>query len=148
MANPVSPKKSDYKKLKPDQIPEVMAYQEAKQMLDLFDEANRDLIEARRDLLDDVEQKAQKAIEVVRSQEVSCGDFKISSVTTAYNIEDLRKYLGDADFLRLGGTYATQTVFDFDRTKLESLIKSNQIPATIADAIRKVTLRYSQPKIK
>lgn len=127
-------------------IPEVAAYEEAKQMLDAFRAVNEQVFSTYADLVDDLNQKREAADKVVRAQEASCGDWDLYQYQTKYDAKALFEALGRDGFLAVGGKLKKVTEYDVDKAKVKMAISSKQIPEEVAEAVVTVSPRYHAPK--
>ena len=76
-------------------IPEVRAYEESKEMLNVFMQANSQVFDTYHQLTEDLNQKLEAADKVVRSQGVSVSDWDLYQFQTKVDAETL--FLGDGE---------------------------------------------------
>lgn len=130
----------------PNTIPEVVAYREIKEMIDIFKKRHDHVFSAYDKLLDELSQKRGAADKVVRAKEVSCDDWDLYQFQTKINPDKLYNALGMDDFLRVGGTTSTQTIYQVDKAKLEAAVARGEVPKEVADEVIVRSPRYHAPK--
>ena len=130
----------------PNSIEEVRAYEEAKEMLDLFVENNIQTFETYRNLVEELNIKRQAADKVVREKKVSCSDWDWYQTQITYDPEKLYEHMGRDEFLKVGGTLRTQTVYSIDKSRVEASISKGAIPKDVVEDIKKETAKYHAPK--
>lgn len=116
-------------------IPEVLEYNEAKEMLQAFCEANAQIFRTYDTLAENLNQKREVADKAVRGKEVSCGDWELYQYATKYNAIALYEALGREQFLKVGGKLEKITNYDVDKVKIQSAIASKAISKEIADQV-------------
>lgn len=129
-----------------DQIPEVRQYEDAKEMLEEFVKNNPTVFEAYKVLKADLQQKREAADKIVRAKEVSCSDWDLYQYQTKVDAEALYNALGMDAFLKYGGSTATKTVYDADKTKVEAAIARGDISKELGDTVLVKSPRYHAPK--
>jgi hypothetical protein len=134
------------REVEPESIPEVMAYRESRDMLDAFMQSNIEVFEAYKQLVADVNQKREAADKVVRAKNVSCGDWDIYQEQTKYDPQLLYEALGREQFMRVGGSCETQTVYGLDKAKFEAAYARGEVPDEVREVVRTVSPRYKAPK--
>ena len=126
-------------------IPEVAAFEDVRQRLAAFKEANKAFFDYLDALSEEYNQKLEAADKAVRARGVSCGEFELYQYNTKYNPELLYQYLGRDRFLEVGGKIIQQTVYDVDKGLVDAAIASKTIPENIAGEVRKKEARYHKP---
>lgn len=130
----------------PNTIPEVAAYRETKDMIDMFRQRHSHIFEAYDNLLEDLAQKREAADKIVRAKQVSCDDWDLYQFQTKIHPDKLYNALGMDGFLRVGGSTSVQTIYDVDKAKLEAAIARGEVPAEVANEVIVKSPRYHAPK--
>lgn len=130
----------------PESIPEVIAYTEAKEMLEAFIGHNARVFSTYFSLLDSLSQKREAADKLVRGKEVSCSDWELYQYHTKVNAEAMFNALGMEQFLRFGGTTTTKTIYDADKARVEAAIAKGEISQELGKIIIEKSPRYHAPK--
>jgi hypothetical protein len=129
-----------------DSIPEVKAYEDAKEMLEAYISSKQTIFTTYFQLMDTLRQKRQAADQVVRAREVSCGDWDLYQFQTKVDAEIMYNALGMEAFLRLGGSTETQTIYDADKAKIEAAVSRGDISKELGEKILVRSPRYHAPK--
>lgn len=133
------------KTIDPSEIPEVVAFEEAKLKLQRFREAYQDMFAMLEPLVEEYNDKLEAASKAVSARRVSCGDFSKISETVTYDADKLFELVGHDKFLTIGAI-ATKQVFTIDKKRVELAIQAGSIGPDVVDEVRKITPRYSKPK--
>lgn len=128
----------------------VQRFEEAEKTIALFeqDPAYAPVMKAYKQLIEERDQQLQVAEHLVRALEVSCGPFLRTHVTIKHDPEALFTALGPQQFLAVGGTMNTETVYKVDKERVEIAIKTGAIPAAVVPSFRKETPAYRVPSAK
>lgn len=128
----------------------VQRFEEAEKTILLFEQDPQyaPVMTAYKQLIEERNQQLQVAEHLVRALEVSCGPFQRTHVTVKHDPEALHTALGRDQFLAVGGSVNTQTVYTVDKERVEIAIKTGAIPAAVVPTFRKETPAYSVPKPK
>ena len=127
-------------------VPEVAEYLAARSLLDELMGENPDIFQEFHDRCEQVNIKRQAADKAIREKKASCGPWDIGKEVTSYDATKLYEALGREKFLEVGGKLTTQSVYDLDKIKIGSSIKSNKIPEPVAEAITTVTPHFTSPE--
>lgn len=129
-----------------ESIPEVVAYEEAKEMVDIFREQHKKVFASYDMLIDSLSQKRDAADKAVRSRQVSCGDWDWYQTQTKINVDLLLNTLGVERFLEIGGTSTTETIYKIDEDTIKAAATRKFITETLSkEAIVKIP-KYHAPK--
>jgi hypothetical protein len=127
-------------------IPEVVAFDQAKQRLLQFKAANSAYYDALTQLVEDYNQKLEAADKVVRAQQVSCGDFDLYSKRPAVDGKALHDALGRPLYITVGGSVAFAVAYKVDAKKLQLAAAQGLVPQNIMDETVSETQMYHTPK--
>ena len=127
------------------EIPEVQAFEEAKQRLEAFRAANPEFFKYLSELAEDFNNTRESAEKATKFKQVSCGDFELYQWATTYNAELLYQALGHEKFLACGGEVKTVTNYGVNKERIQVSIDSGVIPENIADAAVKKAPRFHKP---
>jgi hypothetical protein len=128
-----------------EEIPAVAEYNEAKEMLQAFCEANENTFKYYDTLVENLNQKLEAADKIVKSEGVSCGDWELYQYATKYNAIALYEALGREQFLKVGGKLEKITNYAVDKVKIQSAIASKAISKEIADQVVSKNPMYHSP---
>ena len=128
------------------EIPEVQAYDQAREMLDAFRQQHANVFDSHSTLVEDVRQKMQAADQAVRTKGVSCGVWEHYQNQKKYDAQALYEALGREEFMRAGGIMQTVTQFDVDKNKLEAAAANGEVPKEVIERVRSITKKYHAPK--
>jgi hypothetical protein len=128
-----------------EEIPEVGAFLEVRDRLRAFRDANKDFFEYLDALGEEYNSKLEVAEKVVRGRMVSCSDFHLYQLGKKFNAELLYQSLGQVKFLEVGGIVATKTSYELDKTRFQSALAANQIPAPLMEVAVKDDPKYHMP---
>ena len=131
-----------------ESIPEVKAYEDAKEMVQVFTDQHANVFSTYHQLMDTLKQKRDAADKIVRAKEVSCGDWDLYQFQVKVDAEAMFNALGMESFLRFGGTTSVKTVYDADKAKVEAAIARGDISEELAGTILTKSPRYHSPKDK
>jgi hypothetical protein len=128
----------------------VQRFEEAEKTILLYEQDPKfaPVIKDYKDLLEERDQLLQVAEHMARSLEVSCGPFIRTHVTVKWDANQLYQLLGEQQFLAIGGTKGTETVYTVDKDRADIAMKTGAIPAPVAAAARKESPAYRAPKPK
>jgi hypothetical protein len=128
----------------------VMRFEESEKTIQLFedDPKHAPVMSVYKQLIEERNQLLQVAEHMVRALEVSCGPFVRSHVTIKHDPEALFTALGKDQFLAVGGSMNTETVYKVDKERVEIAIKTGAIPAAVVPSFRKETPAYKAPDPK
>lgn len=132
-------------KLEPEEIPEVQAYQEAKEKLLRVKEAYHEVFEMLEPLVEDYNAKLEAAGKVVSAKGVDCGDFSCMSTAVTYDADKIYEIIGHEKFLEIG-SITTKQVFAVEKNKIEVAIANGTVPEDVVSEVKKVSARYKKPK--
>jgi hypothetical protein len=135
-----------YNSIDPSQIPEVMAFEEAQQMLDVFKDKHSHIFQEYDELIQARNIKLEAADKVVRAKKVSCGDWELYQRQKTFDADALYEALGRDQFLAVGGVLQTVTNRSIDKAKLEASIARGDIPKKVLDVVVSESPRYHAPK--
>lgn len=128
-----------------EEIPEVSAFAEVKAKYEAFKTANPEFFDYLNALTEEYNTAWEAAEKAVKSRGVSCGDFVLYQFATKYKPDLLFQAMGHDRFLAVGGVVATKTVYDVDKTRVDSAIASGAIPPAVAAEVRVQEARYHKP---
>lgn len=134
------------KQVPENDIPEVMAFLEAKDSLQQLREDHPQVFEALDSLVMDYNTLLEAADKVVKAKGVSCGPFHLISSSNSYDPEKLYDSLGHERFLEVGGKMTTVTQYEVDKAKLEAFIAAGTLDKATLEEVRTITPRYKKPK--
>jgi hypothetical protein len=129
----------------PVNIPEVMEFQNARDYLNQFLQANTSVIEQLRQYIDHYNQTREAAEKVVRARGVTCGDFEIRSQAFKVDSEKLLNAIGREAFIQAGGTLKRKAEAKIDYKQLEIAMAKGQISQEIFNEVTKREDRYHIP---
>ena len=135
-----------HNEVQPEEVPEVVDYLNAKEMLEAFKANNPNVFVAYERMVEDLNQKMEAADKAIRQREVSCADWELYQYQTKVDAEALFNAVGLDAFLRIGGSTTTKTVYAADKAKVQAAIARGDIPAAIAEDIITESARYHAPK--
>lgn len=127
-------------------IPEVGAYEESKEMLEVFLQANSQVFDTYHQLVEELNQKLEAADKVVRAQGVSVSDWDLYQFQTKVDAETLFNALGTENFLRAGGKMSSKTVYTADKSLVEAAVARGEIPQGVAESVLVKSPRFKAPK--
>jgi hypothetical protein len=131
----------------PEEISEVVAYQDAEETREAFRTAHKKVFEQYDELVEDRNQKLGAADKKVRALQVTCGDWRIKNTRIQWDYEGLCEFRGRERFLEIPGTTIhTITEKGGDKARLEAAYAAGTVSKEEADMFRKETLAYSTPK--
>jgi hypothetical protein len=137
------PKK--YNEVVANEVPEVLHFQGVKAKYEAFRAANPDFFTYLDTLTEEYNTAWEAAEKAVRAKGVSCGDFVLYQYATKYKPYELFSAMGHDKFLAVGGVVSTRTIYDVDKTRVDSAIASGDIPPAVASQIRTQEARYKKP---
>ena len=129
-----------------EELPALNRFHAVKAQYEGFKAANPGFFDYLHQLQEEYNTALEMAEKEVRSKEVSAGEFELYQYATKYNADALYEAMGHDNFLALGGTMTTQTVYGVDKSRLEAAIKSGDVPPEIAARVRKREPRYHKPE--
>lgn len=145
MASKKSPR-VQYQTLKPEDVQEVADYETSLRVLDLFMDEHKDVMADYKVLVEESNQKLEKAAEIVRSRKVNCGDFHVHTTITKYDVDRLLSIIGQDNFLQIGGTSNTRVSWEIDKAKLELAAETGALDEETVEAVRTVSVSFKIPK--
>lgn len=128
-----------------EEIPEVVTFNEVRDRLRAFREANKDFFDYLDALGEEYNSKLEVAEKAVRARVVSCGDFHLYQMGKKFNAELLYQSLGQVKFLEVGGVIATKTAYELDKTRFQSALAANQIPQELKEVAVRDDPKYHMP---
>lgn len=128
-----------------ESIPEVHAFEVAKQRYNSFREANRAYFEFLEELLVAYNDTLEAAEKAVRARGVSCGSFHHYQTATKYDADAMFDTLGRERFFAMGGGTKTVESRIIDKARVETNVKSGAITAEEAKQFVKKEARYHTP---
>jgi len=129
----------------PNEVPEVAAYVESKEMLETFKANHAQVFATYEQLAEDLNQKMEAADKVVRARAISCADWDLYQTQTKVDAEALFNALGMDMFLQVGGKTTTKTTYSADKAKVEAAAARGDIPKAVVDDVVKESPRYHAP---
>jgi len=129
----------------PNEIPEVAAYVESKEMLETFKANHAQVFTTYEQLAEDLNQKMNAADKIIRARGVSSSDWDLYQTQTKVDAEGLFNALGMDMFLQVGGKTTTKTVYSADKAKVEAAAARGDIPKSVADDVINESPRYHAP---
>jgi len=128
-----------------EEIPEVTRFAEVKAKYEAFKTANPEFFEYLNAVTEEYNSALEDAEKAVKSRQVSCGEFVLYQFATKYKPDILFQALGHDRFLAAGGVVQTKTVYEVDKTRVDSAIASGVIPPAVADQVRIKEARFYKP---
>jgi hypothetical protein len=129
----------------PNDIPEVAAYVESKEMLEAFRKNHAQVFSSYEQLVADLNQKMEAADKVVRAQGISCADWDLYQTQTKIDAEALFNALGMDLFLQVGGKTGSKTTYSVDKATVQAAAARGDIPKAVVDGVVKESPRYHAP---
>lgn len=130
----------------PSTIPEVAAYEEARDMLAAYREAHAQLFTSYDQLVDSLNQKLSAADKAVRGRGVSCSDWDLYQYQSKIDAEALYSAVGMDAFLQMGGKTTTKTIYGADKAKVEAAAARGELTEELVKEVIVVSPRYHAPK--
>lgn len=127
-------------------IPEVAAYEAAKERLHAFKEANKDFFRYLAELTEEHDARLAEASSAVRKLGVTCGDFNLYQFATKVDADAAYELLGHDRFLTIGGEVSQVMLKKLDKASVEQALSKGSIPAEAAAQILSRSPRYKAPK--
>ena len=135
-----------YNPVPPNEIPEVQAFENAKQALEQFKAANAGVLEAFAWYAREYNDKLEAADKAVRARGASCGDFDYYQKATKIDAAALYTALGREEFVAAGGTVKMVAEYKIDAKRLEQAVATKKIDPALAAEVTRVEARYKTPK--
>ncbi len=132
-------------KVDPNEVAEVQRFLEIRSKLEEFKETHRPIFKQLEMLAEEYNTALEAADKKLRAQKVGSGPFDLFTILCNYDAELLHRELGEDDFLRVGGTIATQTVYSLNKEQFEAFVEAGQIPKEVVEVVKKETPRYHKP---
>lgn len=129
-----------------EEIPEVQAFNIARDQLQAFKEANTQFFDVLDTLIQRYNDTLEAADKAVRSHGASCGDFDYYQKQTKVDAKTLYESVGRESFLKAGGVISTKAEYKIDAKKLSLAVAQNIIAKPLADEVTKEEPRYHAPK--
>lgn len=128
-----------------EEIPEVVRFAEVQARYEAFKAANPEFFDYLNAVTEEYNAAWEDAEKAVKSRQASCGDFILYQFATKYKPDILFQALGHDRFLAAGGVVQTKTVYEVDKTRVDSSIASGVIPPAVAEQVRVQEARYHKP---
>lgn len=135
-----------YNPVPPQQIPEVIAFHNAKAQLEWFKQQNPQLFSTLDVLIDNYNTTLEAAEKAVRGANASCGDFDMYQRITKVDGKALHDAVGREAFISIGGTIKKETTYKVDNKRLQLAVAQNKVPKEVVDEVTKEEPRYHMPK--
>jgi len=129
----------------PEEIPEVAEFQQSKEMLQAFRDANPEFFQHYDALVDDYNQKREAAEKAVRAEGVKCGDFDAYQSFKKYDWKKLLTSVGRDRFLEIGGWVKNKKEAGGDSKALEIAITKGLVSQELVDDCATVETRWHVP---
>ena len=113
--------------------------------LDEFKAEHADIFEMYESLVQENNDKLEKAEKIVRAHEVTCGPFVLYQWQKKFDAEKLYDAVQRDEFLRLGGKIETIPVYTIDKNIFEAKMAQSAIPPQVLEVVVKVSPRYKAP---
>jgi hypothetical protein len=126
----------------------VRQFEISEKTIQIFKDDNQQLMAEYDALIEERNQKLEVADQLVRGLDVSCGPWDRYTASVRYNADALFQHLGRTQFLNVGGSINTQTVYDLDKERVEIAIQTGAIPANVVPAFKTESPSYHAPKKK
>lgn len=130
----------------PQDIPEVSAYEQAKQMYEAFKAQNPQLIENLRQFLEHLNQTREAAEKAVRAAGVSCGDFNLYQQVEKVDGEKVLNAKGRERFIAMGGSIKVSHDAKIGLKQLKTALARGDIDRELYDECVKIENRYHTPR--
>lgn len=129
-----------------DEIPEVRAFEEAKEELEQFKAVHENVFEVYAQYVEIYNTRRQAAEKAVRGQEVSCGDFDLYQQVRKTSGENVLNALGREMFIKIGGTVLNKSDAKISAAQLKTALGRGDITQELYDEVVTIEQRYHAPK--
>lgn len=126
-------------------IPEVVSYEQAKQMLNNFKAANPKFCETLAQLAEQYNQCREAAEKAVKALNVSCGDFDLYQKADKVDGDKVLDALGRDLFVEIGGTIKAKNEAKITAKQLQLALARNAIEQELYDEVVTEEPRYHKP---
>ena len=135
-----------YNKVSTTEIPEVQAFEEAKEKLLAFKGANPKFFEVLDALVLEYNTTREAADKAVRARKASCGDFDYYQRSVKFDAKGLHDSLGREKFLAVGGSIKMEAEYKVDSKKLQLAVARKEVDAELVTELTTEEARYHSPK--
>jgi len=126
-------------------IPEMVAYEQAKQMLYNFKAANPQFFEMLSQLTEQYNQTREAADKAVRALGVSCGDFDLYQKVDKVDGDKLLNALGRDLFIEIGGSIKGKSEAKIGHKQLQTAVARGVVDQELYNDVVKEEPRYHTP---
>ena len=127
------------------EIPEVVAFEEAKNLLESFKSVNAQLVEQFYQFVEHYNQTREAAEKAVRAEGVACGDFVLYQQVTKTEGEMVLNAVGRELFIDMGGIVKEKKDASIGVKQLQTAVARGLITQELFDEVTKVENRYHVP---
>jgi HPt (histidine-containing phosphotransfer) domain-containing protein len=129
----------------PQEIPEVMAYLEAKQLYENFKQMNPQFIENLRQFLEHLNQTREAADKAVRAAGVSCSEFDLYQQVEKVDGDKVLSAKGREKFIAMGGSIKTKHEAKIGIKQLKTALARGEVDQELYEECVKTENRYHTP---
>lgn len=127
-------------------VPEVAAFEQAKQQLQSFKAANSQFFDVLDRLVEEYNTRLEAAEKAVRAQQASCGDFDFYQKATKIDGKALHDAVGREVFISIGGTIKMEAAYKVDGKRLQLALAQQRVTKELVEEVTKEEPRYHTPK--
>jgi len=138
--------KKTAEKVDPSQVPEVQEFLQAQAALEAFKKEYVDIFHELSALVERYNATLEAADKTCRTRQISSGPFDLYQFGTRYDAEQLFLAVSPEEFAQLGGRVVTKTVYEVERTWLETAIARGALPEEVVRAVRKEIPNFHKPE--
>ena len=134
-----------YNQVPVQQIPEVLAYEQAKAAYTNFKVQHPQLFQQLDYLVEQLNTTMEAAEKAVRAQQATCGDFDLYQKVTKIDGKALHDAIGRETFIAIGGTVKMMADYKVDGKRLQLAVAQNRVAKDIVEEVTKEEQRYHKP---
>ena len=128
-----------------EEVPEVMAFEQAKTMLEAFKAQNPTLMNQLQQLVEHYNQTREAADKAVRGLGVGCGDFDLYQHAEKADAEKLLNALGRDQFISVGGSITTRKTAKISAKSVHTAAARGLITQDLQEEVVTKEGRYHTP---
>lgn len=129
----------------PSEIPEVAAFEEAKNLLKSFKAQNQPVIDKLAEFVEHYNQTREAADKAVRAAGVRCGDFDLYQQVLKTDGEKVLNAVGRELFIQMGGNVKQKSEAKIGVKQLQTALARGIISQDLFDEVTKTENRYHSP---
>lgn len=128
--------------IEPEEVPEVLALQEAIENLNNWKKTYQGAYDEFIELGIQYNTALEAADKVMRAREASSGPIEMLGYSASFNANALYDAVGREDFLKLGGSVQTIQQYDIDKKQFEGYVVQNKVPKAVVEKVVTYTPRF------